>query len=78
MKKYFTGPPGSKVPSELIPMAVRWESLRVKFFQQLGNSEMVHEAIKMRNYYQQRWIDEAVLPGPGVPDLPDHVDKVFK
>ena len=78
MKRYFSGPPGHKVPSELIPMAIRWESLRIKFLTEFGRTEEAFKATRLRAYYQQRWIDEAVLPGPGVPDLPDDIDSVFR
>ena len=78
MKKYFTGPPGSKVPSDLIPTAIRWESLRVKFLNEFGRPEEACKATRLRAYYQQRWIDEAVLPGPGAPDLPNDIDTVFR
>ena len=78
MKPYYSGPPGHKVPSEKIPMAIRWENLRIKFFQQLGNSEMVHEAVKMRSYYQQRWIDEASLPNQPSSEFPSGIETVFR
>ena len=78
MKKYISGPPGSKVPSESIPMAIRWESLRIQFFQQLGNHEMVHEAMKMRSYYQQRWIDEATMPDQPNDAWPSGIESVFR
>ena len=78
MKKYISGPPGSKVPSELIPTAIRWESLRIKFMNEMGRPDEAFRATRLRAYYQQRWIDEAVLPGPGVPDLPEGMDSVFR
>ena len=78
MKRYISGPPGSKVPSELIPMAIRWETLRIQLLNEMGRPEEAFKATRLRAYYQQRWIDEAVLPSPGVPDLPEGIDSVFR
>ena len=78
LKRYTSGPPGSRVPSELIPTALRWENLRVKLLTEFGRTEEAFEAAQLRTYYQQRWIDEAVLPGPGVTDWPSGIETDFR
>ena len=78
MKRYISGPPGSKVPSELIPMAIRWESLRIKFLNEMGRPNEAFKASRLRAYYQQRWIDEAMLPNQPDDAWPSGVESVFR
>lgn len=58
-------PAGSRVPTELLPNAIRWEKARAQIFSALGDTKNAHQATGLAFYYEKRAMDECVLdPGP--------------
>ena len=54
-------PNGSRVPTNLLPNAIRWERARARIFSELGDKERASQASGLVFYYEKRVMDEAVL-----------------
>ena len=54
-------PNGSRVPTNLLPNAIRWERARARIFSELGDMERASQASGLVFYYEKRVMDEAVL-----------------
>ncbi len=58
-------PAGSRVPTDLLPNAIRYEKARAQIFFALGDTDNAHQATGLAFYYEKRAMDECVLnPGP--------------
>lgn len=55
-------PAGSRVPTELIPTAIRYEAARAVIFEQLGNFVRANECLRLKRYYERRAMEECVEP----------------
>ena len=51
-------PPGSRVPTELLPNAVRYERARAVVFEQFGQFSRANECARLKRYYEQRAMKE--------------------
>jgi hypothetical protein len=52
---------GSRVPTNLLPNAIRWERARARIFSELGDRDRASQATGLVFYYEKRVMDEAVL-----------------
>ena len=57
-------PEGSRVPTELLPTAIRYEAARAVIFEQLGNFVRANECLRLKRYYERRAMEECVEPAP--------------
>jgi hypothetical protein len=53
-------PAGSRVPTELLATAIRWEQARAVLFDQFGQHSKARECEKLKRYYERRSMDECV------------------
>ena len=53
-------PEGSRVPTDLLPNAIRWESARATLFYLFNRVEEAEHCSKLVRHYQQRTMDECV------------------
>ena len=51
-------PMGSRVPSDLLPTAIRYENARAVVFEQLGQHERASECLALKRYYERRNLQE--------------------
>ena len=51
-------PAGSRVPTELLPTAIRYERARAVVFEQLGQFSQANECVRLKRYYEQRAMEE--------------------
>lgn len=54
-------PNGSRVPTNLLPNAIRWERARARIFSELGDKDRASQATGLVFYYEKRVMDEAFL-----------------
>ena len=45
-------PPGSRVPIDLLPNAIRYETARAAIFEQYGNFVRANDCLHLRRYYE--------------------------
>ena len=50
--------PGSRVPTELLPTAIRYERARAVVFEQLGQFSHANECRRLTRVYEQRAMEE--------------------
>lgn len=55
-------PAGSRVPTELLPTAIRYERARAVVFEQLGQFGHADECRRLTRIYEQRVFDECSTP----------------
>ena len=55
-------PAGSRVPTELLPTAIRYERARAVVFEQLGQFGRANECRRLTRVYEQRVFDECSTP----------------
>lgn len=55
-------PAGSRVPTELLPTAIRYERARAVLFERLGRFGKADECVRLKRYYEQRAMDECSTP----------------
>ena len=55
-------PAGSRVPTELLPTAIRYERARAVVFEQLGQFSRANECRRLTRVYEQRVFDECPTP----------------
>ena len=53
-------PPGSRVPTELLPTAIRYENARTKLFDLFGQHGKARECEKLKRYYERRSMEECI------------------
>ena len=51
-------PMGTRVPTDLLPTAIRYENARAMVFEQLGQPERARECLVLRRFYERRNIEE--------------------
>mgnify|MGYP003116513485 CR=1 FL=1 len=51
-------PAGSRVPTELLPTALRYERARAAVFEQLGQFSQANECRRLTRVYEQRVFEE--------------------
>ena len=58
-------PTGSRVPTDLLPTAIRYETARAVIFEQQGNFVCANQCLALKRYYERRAMEECVSdPGP--------------
>ena len=53
-------PQGSRVPTDLLPTAIRYEAARAVLFDQLGQHSKARECDKLKRYYERRSMEECI------------------
>ena len=57
-------PEGSRVPTDLLPNAIRYEAARAVLFEQQGNFVHANDCLRLKRYYERRAMEECLDPGP--------------
>ena len=57
-------PKGSRVPTDLLASAVRYEAARAAIFEQQGNFVRANDCLRLKRYYERRAMEECLDPGP--------------
>ena len=57
-------PKGSRVPTDLLPSAVRYEAARAAIFKQQGNFARANDCLGLKRHYERRAMEECLDPGP--------------
>ncbi len=57
-------PQGSRVPTDLLPTAIRYEAARAVIFEQQGNFVRANDCLRLKRYYERRAMEECLDPGP--------------
>ena len=57
-------PEGSRVPTDLLPKAIRYEAARAVVFEQQGKPNHASECLKLKRFYERRAMEECLDPGP--------------
>jgi hypothetical protein len=52
-------PMGSRVPTELLPTAIRYENARAMVFEQLGQHQRASECLVLKRFYERRNMEES-------------------
>lgn len=52
-------PMGTRVPTDLLPTAIRYENARAMVFEQLGQHERARECLVLKRFYERRNIEES-------------------
>lgn len=53
-------PAGQRVPTNLLPSAIRYEAARAVVFEQLGDLVHAKQCIALTRYYERRAMEECV------------------
>ena len=57
-------PEGSRVPTDMLPNAIRYETARAVIFEQQGNFVRANDCLRLKRYYERRAMEECLDPGP--------------
>ena len=57
-------PEGSRVPTDLLPTAIRYEAARAVLFEQWGNFVRANDCLRLKRYYERRAMEECISPEP--------------
>ena len=57
-------PEGSRVPTDLLPKAIRYETARAAIFEEQGNFVRANDCLRLKRYYERRAMEECVSPKP--------------
>jgi hypothetical protein len=58
-------PEGSRVPTDCLPNAIRYEAARAAIFEQQGNFVRANDCLRLKRYYERRAMEECISdPGP--------------
>ena len=57
-------PEGSRVPTNLLPTAIRYETARAIIFEQQGNFAQANDCLRLKRYYERRAMEECLDPRP--------------
>ena len=57
-------PAGSRVPTDMLPNAIRYETARAVIFEQQGNFVRANDCLRLKRYYERRAMEECLDPGP--------------
>ena len=53
-------PSGSRVPTDLLPTAIRYEAARAVIFEIWGNYVRANDCLRLKRYYERRVMEECV------------------
>ena len=59
-------PEGSRVPTNLLPTAIRYETARAIIFEQQGNFAQANDCLRLKRYYERRAMEECISEPPTV------------
>ena len=51
-------PEGSRVPTDLLPKAIRYEAARAAVFERQGKPDHASECLKLKRFYERRAMEE--------------------
>ena len=57
-------PQGSRVPTDLLPKAIRYETARAVIFEGQGNFVRANDCLRLKRYYERRAMEECLDPRP--------------
>jgi len=58
-------PEGSRVPTDCLPHAIRYEAARAVIFELEGNFVRANDCLRLKRYYERRAMEECISdPGP--------------
>jgi len=57
---------GSRVPTDLLPPAIRYEAARAVIFEQQGNFVRANDCLRLKRYYERRAMEECISEPPTV------------
>ena len=57
-------PAGSRVPTDLLPTAIRYEAARAVIFEQWGNYVRANDCLRLKRNYERRAMEECLSPQP--------------
>ena len=55
---------GSRVPTDLLPPAIRYEAARAAIFEDWGNFVKANDCLRLKRHYERRAMEECLDPGP--------------
>jgi len=56
---------GTRVPTDLLPKAIRYETARAVIFEEQGNFVRANDCLRLKRHYERRAMEECVSdPGP--------------
>ena len=55
---------GSRVPTDLLPPAIRYEAARAVIFEDWGDYIRANECLGLKRHYERRAMEECSDPGP--------------
>ena len=53
-------PEGSRVPTDLLPNAIRYETARAVIFEEQGNFVRANDCLRLKRYYERRAMEECI------------------
>ena len=53
---------GSRVPTDLLPPAIRYEAARAAIFEDWGNFVKANDCLRLKRYYERRAMEECTEP----------------
>jgi len=59
-------PEGSRVPTDLLPKAIRYETARAVIFEEQGNFVRANDCLRLKRYYERRAMEECISEPPTV------------
>ena len=59
-------PEGSRVPTDMLPHAIRYEAARAVIFEQQGNFVRANDCLRLKRYYERRVMEECISEPPTV------------
>ena len=51
---------GSRVPTDLLPPAIRYEAARAAIFEDWGNFVKANDCLRLKRYYERRAMEECI------------------
>ena len=54
-------PEGSRVPTDLLPKAIRYETARAIIFEHQGNFVRANECLRLKRHYERRAMEECTI-----------------
>ena len=57
---------GSRVPTDLLPKAIRYETARAVVFEEQGNFVRANDCLRLKRLYERRAMEECISEPPTV------------
>ena len=57
---------GTRVPTDLLPKAIRYETARAAIFEEQGNFVRANDCLRLKRYYERRAMEECISEPPTV------------